>query len=32
MSLPEVVSRDEWLRARKELLVREKALTRRATR
>jgi predicted dithiol-disulfide oxidoreductase (DUF899 family) len=28
MSLPEVVSRDEWLAARKELLAREKALTR----
>jgi predicted dithiol-disulfide oxidoreductase (DUF899 family) len=28
MSLPEVVSRDEWLAARKELLVREKASTR----
>ncbi len=29
MSLPEVVSRDEWLAARKELLTREKELTRR---
>jgi predicted dithiol-disulfide oxidoreductase (DUF899 family) len=28
MSLPEVVSRDEWLVARKELLAREKELTR----
>ncbi len=28
MSLPEVVSRDEWLIARKELLAREKELTR----
>ena len=28
MSLPEVVSRDEWLAARKELLVQEKELTR----
>src|SRR4051812_6466817 len=28
MSLPKVVSRDEWLAARKELLVREKELTR----
>ena len=28
MSLPDVVSRDEWARARKELLLREKALTR----
>jgi predicted dithiol-disulfide oxidoreductase (DUF899 family) len=28
MSLPEVVSRDEWLAARKELLVREKEMTR----
>jgi predicted dithiol-disulfide oxidoreductase (DUF899 family) len=28
MSLPEIVSRDEWLRRRRELLVREKALTR----
>lgn len=28
MSLPEVVSREEWLAARKELLVREKELTR----
>jgi predicted dithiol-disulfide oxidoreductase (DUF899 family) len=28
MSLPDVVSRDEWLAARKELLVREKAFTR----
>ena len=29
MSLPRVVSRDEWLVARKELLVKEKELTRR---
>jgi predicted dithiol-disulfide oxidoreductase (DUF899 family) len=29
MSLPQVVSRDEWLVARKELLAREKELTRR---
>ena len=29
MSLPEAVSRDEWLVARKELLVKEKELTRR---
>jgi predicted dithiol-disulfide oxidoreductase (DUF899 family) len=29
MSLPEVVSRDEWLEARKELLAKEKELTRR---
>jgi predicted dithiol-disulfide oxidoreductase (DUF899 family) len=29
MSLPEIVSRDEWLTARKDLLVREKELTRR---
>jgi predicted dithiol-disulfide oxidoreductase (DUF899 family) len=29
MSLPEVVSRDEWLAARKQLLAREKELTRR---
>jgi predicted dithiol-disulfide oxidoreductase (DUF899 family) len=29
MSLPQVVSRDEWLVARKELLVKEKELTRR---
>src|ERR687898_670816 len=29
MSLPKVVSRDEWLAARKELLAREKELTRR---
>ncbi len=29
MSLPEVVSRQEWLAARKELLAREKELTRR---
>jgi len=29
MSLPRVVSRDEWLAARKELLVKEKELTRR---
>ena len=28
MSLPKVVSRDEWLAARKELLAKEKALTR----
>jgi len=28
MSLPDVVSPDEWLKARKELLVREKELTR----
>ena len=28
MSLPRVVSRDEWLVARKELLAREKELTR----
>ena len=28
MSLPEVVSRDEWLAARKELLAEEKAMTR----
>lgn len=28
MALPEVVSRDEWLDARKDLLVKEKALTR----
>ena len=28
MSLPEVVSRDEWLAARKELLAKEKELTR----
>jgi predicted dithiol-disulfide oxidoreductase (DUF899 family) len=28
MSLPEVVSREEWLAARKALLVREKELTR----
>jgi predicted dithiol-disulfide oxidoreductase (DUF899 family) len=28
MSLPPVVSRDEWLVARKELLAREKQLTR----
>jgi predicted dithiol-disulfide oxidoreductase (DUF899 family) len=28
MSLPEVVSRDEWRRAREELLVKEKAATR----
>src|SRR3954453_13413079 len=28
MSLPDVVSREEWLVARKELLVREKAATR----
>jgi predicted dithiol-disulfide oxidoreductase (DUF899 family) len=29
MSLPHVVSRDEWLRARKDLLAKEKELTRR---
>jgi predicted dithiol-disulfide oxidoreductase (DUF899 family) len=29
MSLPDVVTRDEWLRARKELLAKEKELTRR---
>jgi predicted dithiol-disulfide oxidoreductase (DUF899 family) len=29
MSLPDIVSRDEWLAARKELLVKEKELTRR---
>jgi predicted dithiol-disulfide oxidoreductase (DUF899 family) len=28
MSLPDVVSREEWLAARKELLVKEKELTR----
>ena len=28
MSLPDVVSREEWLAARKRLLVREKELTR----
>jgi predicted dithiol-disulfide oxidoreductase (DUF899 family) len=28
MSLPEIVSRDEWLVARKELLVQEKEATR----
>jgi predicted dithiol-disulfide oxidoreductase (DUF899 family) len=28
MSLPDVVTREEWLRARKELLVKEKAMTR----
>ena len=28
MSLPEVVSRAEWLRARKDLLAKEKELTR----
>ena len=28
MSLPEVVSREEWLRARKDLLAKEKELTR----
>ncbi|MGK5553303.1 DUF899 domain-containing protein [Actinomadura kijaniata] len=28
MSLPEIVSREEWVRARKELLAREKELTR----
>ena len=27
-NLPEVVSREEWLAARKELLVKEKELTR----
>ena len=31
MSLPKVVSRDEWVVARKALLVKEKELTRRAT-
>ena len=31
MSLPEVVSGDEWLAARKELLVQEKELTRHGT-
>ena len=29
MSLPRVVSREDWLRARKELLTKEKELTRR---
>jgi predicted dithiol-disulfide oxidoreductase (DUF899 family) len=29
MSLPKVVTRDEWLRERKELLAKEKELTRR---
>src|SRR5512133_1053710 len=29
MSLPQIVSRDEWLAARKELLAKEKELTRR---
>ena len=29
MSLPQIVSRDEWLAARKALLAEEKALTRR---
>ena len=29
MSLPDVVSRDEWLAARKDLLAKEKDLTRR---
>jgi predicted dithiol-disulfide oxidoreductase (DUF899 family) len=29
MSLPDVVSRDEWLAARKALLAKEKELTRR---
>jgi predicted dithiol-disulfide oxidoreductase (DUF899 family) len=29
MSLPDIVSRDEWLAARRELLVKEKELTRR---
>ena len=29
MSLPKVVSREEWLAARKELLVKEKEQTRR---
>lgn len=29
-ALPEIVSREQWLRARKELLVKEKELTRRA--
>src|SRR4051812_7981889 len=28
MSLPKIVSRDEWLQARKALLVKEKAMTR----
>jgi len=28
MSLPQIVTREAWLEARKELLVREKALTR----
>jgi predicted dithiol-disulfide oxidoreductase (DUF899 family) len=28
MNLPQVVSREEWLAARKELLVKEKELTR----
>jgi predicted dithiol-disulfide oxidoreductase (DUF899 family) len=28
MSLPQVVSRDEWLLARKQLLLKEKELTR----
>jgi predicted dithiol-disulfide oxidoreductase (DUF899 family) len=28
MSLPEIVSRGEWLTARKELLAKEKELTR----
>ena len=27
MSLPKIVSRDEWLAARKELLAKEKAFT-----
>ena len=29
MSLPTIVTRDEWLAARKELLAKEKDLTRR---
>lgn len=28
MSLPKITSRDEWLKARKDLLAREKELTR----
>ena len=28
MSLPQIVSREEWLSARKELLAKEKAATR----
>ena len=31
MSLPKIASRDEWLAARKDLLAKEKAMTRRAT-